>query len=247
MSDDFVPLNVLIVSGSGSERDAMHNAASYGSAVIEIADLDRIADGNFFANRSVDVIFLDSRMAHEARQALIDAARAASSRPFVISVGLNAGAIAAEAMAFDGAIAKPLQAPEVRASLEACERLRRPSRVLVVDDSLTMGAVIRNVPPSRDRRGRRWGCCACPGGQSAFRPCDARLQYAGSRWLRHARHVPSDPPDRQGGDDHRNQRHQNGRPGAGLWRPRRAAQAVLCQGGRRHDESIVCLMQPKMS
>src|SRR6478609_4046832 len=104
MSDDFVSLNVLVVSDSSSEREAMRNAASHGSAIVAIADLDRIADGSLLANRNVDVIFLDSRMPQEPRQAVLDTARAAPNKPFVISVGLKPSPIAAEADAFDGAI-----------------------------------------------------------------------------------------------------------------------------------------------
>ena len=123
----------------------MRNAASHGSAVIEIADLDRIADGTLLANRNVDVIFLDSRMPHETREAVVAAARAVPSKPIIISVGLKPNSVPAEATAFDGNIARPIQAAEVRAKLDACTRLRQPSRILLVDDSATMRSVIRKV------------------------------------------------------------------------------------------------------
>ena len=145
MSDDFVSLKVLIVSESSSEREAIRNAASHGSVDVEIADLDRIADGSLLANRNVDVIFLDSRMPQETRQAVLEAARVAPSRPLVISVGLKPSPIAAEVQEFDGAIAKPVQTSEMRAALDACTHLRRQNRILVVDDSPTMRSVIRKV------------------------------------------------------------------------------------------------------
>jgi CheY-like chemotaxis protein len=145
MSDDFVSLKVLVVSDSGSEREAIRNAASHSSAVVEIGDSDRIADRSLLANRNVDVIFLDSRLPLESRQTVLEVARAAPSRPLVISVGLKPSPIAAEVKEFDGAIAKPVQASEMRAALDACTHLRRQNRILVVDDSPTMRSVIRKV------------------------------------------------------------------------------------------------------
>lgn len=152
MSDDLVALNVLIVSDSASERDALRNAASQASVVIDVAEVDRISDAaptrDLLSNGNVDVVFLDSRMPPDGRQAVIDAARAAQARPLVISVGsagLKSNRAAAEGLAVDGQLAKPIQSDEARALLDACVRARLPNRILVVDDSATVRSVIRKV------------------------------------------------------------------------------------------------------
>ena len=91
MSDDLVALNVLVVSDETSERDALKNAAAQASVMIDVAEIDGIGKSsaacNLLARRNVDVIFLDSRMPHDGRQAIIDAARAAEAKPLVVSIG----------------------------------------------------------------------------------------------------------------------------------------------------------------
>jgi CheY-like chemotaxis protein len=151
MGDDLVALRILIVSDAAAERDALRSAASQASVMIDVAEVDRIADATptckRLANDEVDVIFLDSRMSHDGRQAVIDAARSAEARPLVISVGaadLKNQALS-DGIAVDGLLAKPIQPADARALLDACVRARLPNRVLVVDDSATVRSVIRKV------------------------------------------------------------------------------------------------------
>lgn len=146
-------LNVLVVSDETSERDALKNAAAQASVMIDVAEIDGIGESfaacNLLASRNVDVIFLDSRMPHDGRQAIIDAARAAEAKPLVVSIGsvdLTSSQIAAEGLAIDGQLAKPVQPVEVVALLDACVRARLPNRVLVVDDSSTVRSVVLPLP-----------------------------------------------------------------------------------------------------
>src|SRR5262245_14103038 len=116
MSDDLVALKVLIVSDSAAERDSLRSAASEATAVIDVAEINRVDDpapacdalGN-----GVDVVFLDSRMAHDQRQAVINAARSASARPLVVSLG-SMNSQGGDGLAIDGLLAKPIQPIDAR-------------------------------------------------------------------------------------------------------------------------------------
>ncbi len=152
MSDDLVALKILVVSDAVSERKALRDAAANGSVLIDVAEIDRIDDANRVCNAlsdgNVDVVFIDSRMSHETRHAVINATRAAPALPLVISIGsadLSAGQLAAEGFSVDGLLAKPIEPGDARTLLDSCMRARLPRRVLVVDDSITVRSVIRKV------------------------------------------------------------------------------------------------------
>ena len=152
MSDDLVSLRILIVSDAKSERDALRAVASQHPVLIDVVVVETTGDAsptcNLLAREAIDVIFLDSRMPRASRQAVIDAAHAAESRPLVVFVGsadLKSKQIATEGIAFDGLLAKPIDSAEARALLDACVRARLPSRVMVVDDSPTIRSVVRKV------------------------------------------------------------------------------------------------------
>lgn len=152
MSDEFVALKVLSVCDAASERDALREAATQASVMVDLVEAERTSDVRPICNRlkdgGIDVVFLDSRMSHADRQAVVDAARANQARPLVVAVGaadLQSDLVAAESPAVDGLLAKPVQLAEARALFKACVRARLPSRILVVDDSPTVRSVIRKV------------------------------------------------------------------------------------------------------
>jgi CheY-like chemotaxis protein len=152
MSDDLVSLRILIVSDNASERDVLRTAALQAPVVIDVSEVDVLGGAagacKKIASEKTDIVFLDSRMSHENRRSIVDAARAAGARPIVISMGainLKASEAAAERQLVDGMLAKPVTVADARALLDACVRARLPSRVLVVDDSPTMRSVIRKV------------------------------------------------------------------------------------------------------
>jgi CheY-like chemotaxis protein len=152
MTDDLVALKVLSVCDSAAERDALKEAAAQASVMVDVVEVDRSSGVQPICHRlkdgAIDAVFLDDRMSHDVRRVVVDAARAAEAKPLVISVGmtdLQCGQVAAEGLAWDGVLAKPVQLAEARAVLNACVRARLPNRVLVVDDSPTMRSVIRKV------------------------------------------------------------------------------------------------------
>lgn len=151
MSDDLVALKILIVSDSASERAALRDAAAAASVIVEVAEIDRIGDApevcRALTDGNVDAVFVDSRMAQEARRAVLKAARETQPQPLVISVGVaeSTSHYAPEGFPVDGSLAKPIDRGQALALFDSCLRARLPIRVLVVDDSATVRSVIRKV------------------------------------------------------------------------------------------------------
>lgn len=152
MTDDLFSLRLLIVSEAASERDLLRRAAMQCSVPVEALEVERTGDAEAaiatLRQAAFDVVFLDSRMPRAARQAVIDAARAASGTPLVILIGaaaMKTREVLMDGLAIDGALAKPILVEEARALIENCVRARLPSRALIVDDSSTVRAVVRKV------------------------------------------------------------------------------------------------------
>ncbi len=152
MSEDLVSLRILLASEAAAERDVIRRAASQASVPVEVVEVD-LASGSsatcdVLAREEFDAIFFDSRMPKADRQAVIDVARAAKNRPLVILIGaaeMKSRVVLTDGLAIDGALAKPIDTGEARALLDACVRARLISRVLIVDDSTTVRAVVRKV------------------------------------------------------------------------------------------------------
>lgn len=152
MRDRLVALKVLIVSDAASERAALEEAAAKALVAVETVDLGISSGVSAICDRlrdsPIDVVFLDSRMSYEDRQAVIEAAPDTNAKPLVVSLGLadsKSGAAASEPLAVDAVLAKPVVSAKAAALFNACARARLPSRTLIVDDSSTMRAVIRKV------------------------------------------------------------------------------------------------------
>ena len=103
---------------------------------------------DFLARQNFDVVFFDSRIAKPARQELLDAIRAAPSRPLTILIApaaIKTREAFTDGLEVDSALAKPIDMPETRDLIDCCIRARLPQRVLVVDDSSTVRSVVRKV------------------------------------------------------------------------------------------------------
>ena len=94
MKDDFFSLKVLIVSEATPERTLLRQAAAQASIPAEVAEIeaagDPIAMGELLAREKYDVVFFDSRISRQARVELLNAIRAAPTRPLAVLVGAAA-------------------------------------------------------------------------------------------------------------------------------------------------------------
>lgn len=152
MSDDFFSLKTLIVSEAAPERELLREAAGQTAVPAEITEIqalsDPIATGELLARGNYDVVFFDSRIPKHDRQGLLDAIRAAPSRPLAVLLApaaMKTREVLTDGLEVDSALAKPLDLQEARVLIDRCIGARLPKRVLIVDDSGTVRSVIRKV------------------------------------------------------------------------------------------------------
>jgi CheY-like chemotaxis protein len=152
MTDDIISLKMLIVSEAAPERELLRRLATHAAVPINVSEIEAAADP-FAAcaalkRESCDVVFLDSRMPKLSRQSVLEAIRAAPSRPLAILIGaaaLKTREVVTDGLEVDGVLAKPIDMQEARDLIGNCVRARLPNRVLVVDDSSTVRSVVRKV------------------------------------------------------------------------------------------------------
>jgi CheY-like chemotaxis protein len=152
MKDELFSLRILAISEAAPERESLRQAALRSSVPVEFVEVERAGDSlagcEALRDAAFDVVFLDSRMPKPERQTVLDAARAAKGNPLVILVGaadMKTREVIIDGIAIDGALAKPIEAQEVRDLIDNCVRARLVSTALIVDDSSTVRSVIRKV------------------------------------------------------------------------------------------------------
>lgn len=142
MSDELFSLQAMVVSESRDERGLFRQAASAATLPIEIIEADGAASACRSLAGAVDLVFLDAALASEEIARVASAARAAAKPPFTVLV---AGSESAKPFQTDALAAKPSHLEEAKRLMEAVTRVRLPSRVLIVDDSATMRAIVRKI------------------------------------------------------------------------------------------------------
>jgi CheY-like chemotaxis protein len=152
MTDDFITLKMLIVSEAVAERELLRRLANQASVPIDVSEVEAAA-GEWPACEALkrdryDLVFLDSRMPKTGRQAVLTAIREAQGRPLAILIGaaaLKTREVVTDGLEIDGTLAKPIDPGEAGDLIANCVRARVPNRVLIVDDSSTVRAVVRKV------------------------------------------------------------------------------------------------------
>jgi CheY-like chemotaxis protein len=152
MIDDFLTLNLLIISEAAAEREIVRRVAAEAPIPVEVTEVDAsgsaAATAELLARASYDIVFFDSRMPKADRQATLDVIRAAKNRPLAILIGaaeMKTREVLTDGLEVDGVLAKPIDMKEARNLVDNCCRARLPRRVLIVDDSSTVRSIIRKV------------------------------------------------------------------------------------------------------
>jgi CheY-like chemotaxis protein len=151
MSHELTLLKILIVSGVAAERALVRRAAVHSTVPIEVFEAetaDAVAARQLLLGNTFDVVFFDSRMPKSERQLVLDAIRAAPGRPLAILIGaaeMKTREVLTDGLEVDGSLAKPIEPAEVTELIGRCIRARVPNKILIVDDSSTMRAIVRKV------------------------------------------------------------------------------------------------------
>jgi CheY-like chemotaxis protein len=141
MSDDPISLQVAVVSKSEVVCDLLRGALSTASAPIEITAWDNVASALRRLLAGVDIAYLDGDLGSAEVSRLVAAARAAHKPGFTVILGEPT----IEPLAADALADWPADSEEAKRLVERSIRVRLPSRVLIVDDSPTMRAIVRRL------------------------------------------------------------------------------------------------------
>ena len=148
MSEDFVSVRILAVCASQQDGDLLRQGAAlavlpphFSHAATAAAARAELAEGN------VDIALFDTAMAERDMKEVFNAVRSARNSPSVVMVAPSREEAAdlASAGVVDAIVVKPAKLPDAKALIESCVRLKVPSRVLVVDDSMIMRSIVRKI------------------------------------------------------------------------------------------------------
>jgi CheY-like chemotaxis protein len=148
MSGDTGSLRIVLICASMQHRDLLRQGAGKARIPTQVLDAeDGATAARMLDNDDIDIALMDGTVAPSTRDAVMKAAQAAPSRPFVILLAASrdeAERVSVQAKA-DAVAVRPAT-PEAAADLvERCGRVRWPSRVLLVDDSSTMRSIVRKI------------------------------------------------------------------------------------------------------
>jgi len=135
-------LSLRVIAASAADRDLFRHAATAAKVPVEVLEAETAGGACGLLARGVDLVLLDGKLGDEQVARLVAAARAAPKAPFTV---LLAEPEAAAPFATDALAAKPADLEAAKRFVNAATRIRLPSRVLVVDDSSTMRAIVRKT------------------------------------------------------------------------------------------------------
>ena len=142
MTDELFSLQVMLVSAAPADQDLFRRAASASKVPIELIEANGAASASRPIAGGVDVAFLDAGLGDEAVARLTSAARRTAKPPFTVLLSQPG---AAGPFQTDALAAKPSSLEEAKWLVDRSIRVRLPSRVLVLDDSPTMRAIVRKI------------------------------------------------------------------------------------------------------
>jgi CheY-like chemotaxis protein len=143
MIDDLISLRIIVVSGSRDIQDMFRQAAAAPSVPIETREAGSAAAAAHSLSGGADLIFVDGALASREVAQIVEAARRAEKPPFTVLLAKpNTGAVPFET---DALATEPARLEEARRLMEAAVAVRLRTRVLVVDDSLTMRSIVRKT------------------------------------------------------------------------------------------------------
>ena len=142
MTDELFSLRVVAASASKDDRDLLRNAAAAAKVPIEIIEAENGASACGALLRAVDLVFLDDALGADEVARVAAAARAAPKPPFTVLLAPPPSGVPFET---DALAVKPTDIEEAKCLVNGAIRTRRPTRVLVVDDSSTMRSIVRKT------------------------------------------------------------------------------------------------------
>lgn len=149
MDLDLLTLKMVIVAGDDAALGFLAQAAGMAPMPIDLVTFGfgETASAHEVLAGGVDMLFLDCDLAPGVRSALVETAHAGKESTIIVLIGApgaEASSDGADAVV-DTVLEKPVDIFKAHAVIECCVRARRPNRVLVVDDSPTVRAIVRKM------------------------------------------------------------------------------------------------------
>ncbi len=143
MSGELVSLRMLVVAAAPSQQNLWQKGAAMASVPIEFAVEDAGAAAvAALKGGDVDLCVMDAALSDADKAAVTVAARAARPAPLLFA-SVARGTPRPDNV--DGALARPANADDACKLAEICARTKIPTRVLIVDDSVTMRSIVRKI------------------------------------------------------------------------------------------------------
>lgn len=141
MSEDLLSLRMMMVGAPKADCALWSQGATRASVPIEFFTVD--AGGSGMPQGGLDIVVLDGALSEMASAAVVQTARALRPTPLVIVCGAGTGA--ARPPGVDGLVPRPSTVEDAQRAADLCVKACLPKRVLVVDDSSTMRAIVRKI------------------------------------------------------------------------------------------------------
>ena len=143
MSGDLVSIRLVCVAAAQPLADIWQQGAAMASVPVEFfAALGGNAAVAMLGPGGIDICIVDFDMPPAERARVIAAARNAALPPFVVACAPRVGE---HVDGVDHVLPRPRRADDARRMTEICLRVKIPTRVLIVDNSITMRSIVRKI------------------------------------------------------------------------------------------------------
>jgi CheY-like chemotaxis protein len=142
MSGELVSIRLLYVAAALPQQDRWQQGAALASVPVEFFAATAAVATATLSRGGVEICLVDSALPEAECARVIAAARAVEPRPFI---GACAPRASERVPGVDRVLARPNSAEEAGRLIELCLRVKIPTRVLIVDDSITMRSIVRKI------------------------------------------------------------------------------------------------------
>lgn len=147
MTTELVVLRVLAVGVASNELLLLREGAAHTAVPVELIEADSVQTAWQILSgmRPVDLVLMDRSLPDDDRDMVADIARQAAKPAFVVLLTQDRTKDAASNSGADAMATKPTDAKAAQTMIDGCVQSRLPRRVLVVDDSATMRAIVKKI------------------------------------------------------------------------------------------------------
>jgi len=146
MSTELMALRMLAVCAKGGDFELLREGAALASLPLELFEAESPQKAPaLLARREPDLVLVDDALPESDRTQIARAARELGKPAFVVQLSEDPKNQKATISCADAMAMRPRDAKAAQMVVDGCVRSRLRSRVLVVDDSATMRAIVKKI------------------------------------------------------------------------------------------------------